>query len=186
MGKGDQYTWGTEPDERLLPFPCDAVLDRFDEAYYRGVSIDAEPGVVFRWLCQMRVAPYSYDWIDNFGRRSPRTLTPGLDQLAVGQTVMTLFELVDFERDRHVTIRTRRDSAVFAPFGDAAISYLIVRKANGEFRLLVKLLVRYPRGPLGWFLRCALPTGDLIMMRRQLLNFKALAEGMASDRRGNR
>jgi hypothetical protein len=31
-------------------------------------------------------------------------------------------------------------------------------------------------GAAGWIERLALPWGDLIMMRRQLLNFKALAE----------
>jgi hypothetical protein len=36
--------------------------------------------------------------------------------------------------------------------------------------------VKYPRGPIGWIERLALPWGDLIMMRRQLLNFKGLAE----------
>ena len=73
--------WGTTLEERAMAFPCERYLERFDAAYYRGVTVQARPGVVFRWLCQMRVAPYSYDWIDNLGRRSPRRLIPGLEKL---------------------------------------------------------------------------------------------------------
>jgi len=163
-------TWGTTEEERSLPFPCDRHLERSAAAYYRGVTIDAPPSIVFRWLCQMRVAPYSYDWIDNLGRRSPRTLTPGLDELVIGQKIM-IGELVEFERNQHLTILSR--SGIL---GDSADTYLIVPRDSSDCRLLVKLLVRYPKGPLGWLLRLFLPWGDLIMMRRQLLNFKALAE----------
>jgi hypothetical protein len=73
---------------RAIPFPCDRYLDHPDGVYFRGVTIRASAHAVFRWLCQMRVAPYSYDWIDNGGRRSPRNLTPGMDALAIGQSVM--------------------------------------------------------------------------------------------------
>ena len=75
---------------------------------------------MFRWLCQLRVAPYSYDWLDNFGRRSPRTLTPGLDALEVGQRVMTIFELLEFDADSHLTIRTRS-----ARFGVVVVTYRV-------------------------------------------------------------
>src|ERR1043165_6990385 len=85
------YTWGTTAAERALPFPCDRWVTQADEPLFRGVDVDAPAPVLFRWLCQLRVAPYSYDWIDNFGRRSPRELVPGLDALAVGQPVMTFF-----------------------------------------------------------------------------------------------
>ena len=77
---------------------------------YRAVSVDASPDVVFRWLCQLRVAPYSHDWIDNWGRRSPPQLTPGLERLSGGQVFMGIFELVDFVPDRHVTLRIHRAS----------------------------------------------------------------------------
>ena len=172
-------TWGTTPDERQMDFPCDRFLQQADAAYYRGISIRAQPEVIFRWLCQIRVAPYSYDWIDNRGRQSPRVLTPGLDELAIGQQVMGGSELIDFERDRHLTIRTIQGSFGWRILGDNLVSYLIVPEDSDGCRLLVKLVVKFPSGPLGWFWRVFLPWGDLVMMRKQLLNFKQLSEQMS-------
>jgi len=51
---------------------------------------------MFRWLCQWKVAPNSYDLVDNFGCRSPKELPPGVERLARGQRVMTIFEIADF------------------------------------------------------------------------------------------
>ena len=90
--------WGTEPRERSLAFPCDDLISQPDATLYRGVTIQNSPEIVFRWLCQMRAAPYSYDWIDNFGKQSPRKLSPGLESLAIGQDVMSIFNLVGFEQ----------------------------------------------------------------------------------------
>src|SRR6266849_9704744 len=104
--------WGSTAAERARPFPCDGLVAEPAEALFRAVDVAAPPAVVFRWLCQLRVAPYSYDWIDNFGRRSPRQLIPGLDDLAVGQRVMMLFEIVEFERDRHLTLRTTPEGSL--------------------------------------------------------------------------
>jgi hypothetical protein len=169
-------TWGTEPSERILDFPCDRFLERFDDAYYRGITIHARREIVFRWLCQMRVAPYSYDWIDNLGRRSPRRWTPGLEELEIGQTVMTIFELVDYVHNAHLTIRTKKEMPRSGIFGEVVVSYVIIRRRKGVCRLLVKLLVQYPAGLSGLVMRLILPWGDLIMMRRQLINFKKLSE----------
>jgi hypothetical protein len=170
------YTWGTEEAERRLPFPCDHYLERADAAYFRGITVRTAPAVLFRWLCQMRVAPYSYDWIDNGGRRSPRTLTPGLEDLAVGQSVMRIFTLVDFAKVRHLTLRIKHGTGAFSLFGDLALTYLIVPASPERCRLLVKIVARYPRGFRGALMRWGLPWGDLVMMRRQLLNLKAFAE----------
>jgi hypothetical protein len=140
------------------------------------MTVRTTPERLFRWLCQMRVAPYSYDWIDNGGRRSPRTLSPGVEHLAIGQSMMRIFTLVDFAKDRHVTLRIKHGTGAFSLFGDLALTYLVVPESPDRCRLLVKVVVRYPRSIKGAIMRRVLPWGDLVMMRRQLLNFKALAE----------
>jgi len=165
--------WGIKPDETGLDFPCDRLDAPFDTAYYRAITILSPPDLIFRWLCQMRVAPYSYDWIDNFGRQSPQKLIPGLDKLEIGQDVMMIFEIEDFEPGHSVTIRLKRKLRFVA---DAVISYMIVPSESGDCRLLVKILMDYPRWMAGFFMRIFFPWGDLIMMRRQLMNFKKLAE----------
>ena len=173
-------SWGTSPEERRLSYPCDKLIPHPDVSLYRGVTIEASPQTVFRWLCQMRVAPYSYDWIDNGGRESPPALTPGLEHLAMGQDVMQIFQLADFIPDQHLTIRIKASSRAQRLFGDLAVSYFIVPKGASSCRLLVKLVLQHPPGVWGKLMRSFLPWGDLIMMRRQLLNFKKLAEGRIS------
>lgn len=165
--------WGIEHDEAYLDFPCDRLNGVFGSAYFRAVTIASSPEIIFRWLCQMRVAPYSYDWIDNFGRQSPQKLIPGLDKLETGQDMMMIFEIEEFEPNRSVTIRLKRKLRFAC---DAAISYMIVPLKSGGCRLIVKLLVNYPRWVVGFLMRIIFPWGDLIMMRRQLMNFKRLAE----------
>ena len=170
------YTWGTEEVERRLPFPCDSYVPEPDATYFRAVTVRATAARLYRWLCQLRAAPYSYYWIDNWGRRSPRTLTPGLEHLAIGQSMMRAFTVVDFARDRHVTLRVKHATSACSLFGDVAVTYLILPEAPERCRLVVKVVVRYAGGLAGFAMRHLLPWGDLVMMRRQLLNLKALAE----------
>ncbi len=172
----DVRHWGTTEAERRAIYPADRYLENPDDVVYRAVDVDAPADVTFRWLCQLRVAPYSYDWLDNFGRQSPRALTPGLEDLVVGQRVMGIFDLVDFVPGRHITLRSR-----IAPFGVCVVTYSAVPVDVRRSRIVVKLLMRYPflLRPLG---RWAMPFGDWVMMRRQLLNLKALAEETARRR----
>ena len=151
-------------------FPCDKYVERFDAVVFRGVTVNAPASIVFRWLLQLRIAPYSYDWIDNRGRKSPRQLVRGMEGLAVGQKMMG-FTVIGYEADKHITLKG------FSPiFGRIVGSYLLLPKISNACRLLVKGYVEYPGGLTGSIMRLFLPLGDLIMMRRQLLNIKALLE----------
>ncbi len=178
-------TWGTSPAERELDFECDRALTRPNGFYWRGLTIEADPGLIYSWLCQMRLAPYSYDWIDNFGRRSPQQRSPGLDRLALGQRMMYIFKVVHFRPGEELTLATGQSGLARFLTGAGAITYRILPLAEqpDAFRLVGKLAMTYPRGPVGWFSRVVLPWGDLVMMRRQLLNFKRLAERDQQNKR---
>jgi hypothetical protein len=162
--------WGSTVEERRGQFPCDALVTQPYAVLFRALDVEAPVAVVFRWLCQLRVAPYSYDWIDNLGRRSPRRLTPGLDELEVGQRFM-IFRLAQFEPGCSITLTT--DHVVF---GRIAITYRVTPRGAETSRLVVKLVVASRPGPVGWLMARILPAGDLVMMRRQLLNLRTLAE----------
>jgi hypothetical protein len=173
------HIWGATRDERELRFACDRFVPRPDDAFYRALTVNAPAGQLFRWLCQLRVAPYSYDWLDNFGRQSPQTLTAGLERLRTGQRIMTVFRLVAFEPGRHITAALDFGSPLIA---ELAVTYLIIPEADGRCRLLVKVVVAYPRNPIGMTMRTLLPAGDLVMMRRQLFTLRNLAERDAAGR----
>jgi hypothetical protein len=135
--------------------------------------VRAPAELVWRWLCQIAVAPYSYDLIDNLGRRSPQVLTPGADELELGQTMAFVFRLVSFDAPHQWTaITTPRGQWLFGRIG---LTYAAEPDAVGS-RIVCRLAAE-PGGPLGRMRMHALAWGDLVMMRRQLLNLKALAEG---------
>jgi hypothetical protein len=171
--------WGSTADERARAYPCDRHFDASGGAtsvLFRAVDVDAPPAALFAWLCQLRAAPYSYDLLDNGGRTSPRTRDPANEALTVGQRVMRIFRLVEFERDRHLTLIIDGTGL----FGDVAVTYAVVSRDDGGSRLVVKLLSRHRR----WSpMRAILPLGDLVMMRKQLLTLKALAEKEAATAR---
>jgi hypothetical protein len=167
------WDWNATPEERAAHFPSDDYLTIATRRLTRAVTIEAPAPAVFRWLCQLKVAPYSYDWIDNLGGRSPRQLTPGVDQLAVGQPFL-VFRLVEFQEGLSLTgvVQPRFERL----YGSLAVSYAIMPRRDGTCRLIVRLNASATTS-LQRVRRALLASGDLIMMRKQLLTLKKLAEG---------
>jgi hypothetical protein len=165
--------WGVTDAEAAATYGCDELRPDAPGRWLRGVDVAAPADVAFRWLCQLRAAPYSYDLVDNLGRRSPRTLTPGLDELAVGQRVATVFRLHSFVPGRELTLVLPPGPAARAS-GDMVVSYAALPGARtGTSRLVAVLRVQ----PLPRPVEAALCWGDLVMMRRQLQNLAGLAAG---------
>lgn len=169
--------WHVTASEVVAEYPCDRLADGVaTRPLTRGIDIDAPVAVTFRWLCQLRAAPYSYDWIDNRGRQSPRTLTPGLDRLAPGQS-FGIGLLVRSASNRHITLRAT--PAAERLFGLVAMTYQVCARSSCGSRLVVRLVVHEPTR---WWQRVrfdVLAWCDLVMMRKQLITLRSLAERRA-------
>ena len=161
--------WGVTDAEVTRRYPCDDLVRTPVLEAWRGVTVRAEPEEVWRWVAQIRLAPYSYDWIDNLGRRSPQHLHP-LPEPMPGEHFTTALggrrfgEIVAVLPGEQLTGRIM----------GAVMSYVLVRE-DPVTRLLLKIVMAQGRlvAPL-------LAVGDLVMARRQLLNLGRLAEQTSS------
>ncbi|MFD0204840.1 MULTISPECIES: polyketide cyclase [Saccharothrix] len=156
--------WGVSDDETARTYPCDQFVTSPTLEAWRGVRVEAPAEAVWPWVAQVRIAPYAYDWIDNLGRRSPRELV-GLAEPRVGERFTTaggreLGRIVSIDPGKQLT------GTIMGAF----MSYVLVPQDHGT-RLLLKVVMRSSR-----WVALGLSVGDLVMARRQLLNFKRLAE----------
>ena len=155
--------WGVTDEETRRRFPCDDLVDDPTLEVWRGVDVAAPAEAVWPWVTQLRVAPYSYDWVDNLGRRSPPRLVD-LPEPRVGDRFTSVGgraqgRIVSLDPPRQLT----------ATILGAYLSYVLVPEGPVT-RLLLKVVMQSTRFGV------ALSVGDLVMARRQLLNLKRLAE----------
>lgn len=156
--------WGVTADEVARRYPCDDLVLAPVWQAWRGVTVQARSEKLWRWVGQIRLAPYSYDWIDNLGQRSPKELrhlpepAPGQHFSRVGGHPVG--RILAVEPGVHLTghIMGAVMSYVLAPAGDSTRLLLKIASAGNAVT-----------APL-------LSVGDLVMSRRQLLTLKRLAE----------
>ena len=157
--------WGVTPIETARHYPCDEIVPEPALEMWRGVTARARPEQVWPWVAQIRVAPYSYDWIDNLGRRSPPRLAE-LPEPVAGEHFTTAFGGRPAGRILAVTAGEDLTAKIMG----AVLSYVLVPDGPST-RLLLKVVMEGRR-----LLAPLLSVGDLVMARRQLLNLARLAE----------
>jgi len=149
--------WGVSEHEVVRSYPCDGFVSSPRLQAWRGVSVQAPAEVVWPWVAQVRLAPYSYDWIDNRGRRSPRELA-GLPEPRAGDRFTTaggqaLGRIVPVDPGKQLT------GTIMGAF----MSYVLVPREDEMTRLLLKVVMQTTR-----WAAVGLSVGDLIMARRRL------------------
>lgn len=164
--------WGVTRAEVGLRYPCDELVSKPALQAWRAVTVQAPPERVWPWVAQLRLGPYSYDWIDNLGRRSPQTLR-GLPEPVVGEPFMSVIGGRPLGRILAVEPGVQITGVIMG----AVMSYVLSPVEEGlKTRLVLKIVTSRGRlyAPL-------VSVGDLIMSRRQLLNLAALAESTAAS-----
>lgn len=172
---GLPFTWGATDDETRRPYPADDEVSGTPVLMTRAIDVAAPTEITWRWLCQLSEAPYSYDWLDNLGRRSPRTLTPGAEHVELGQAMATVLRVTSVDAPHQWTgVTTPRGQRLAGGF---AMTYA-AEPAGPHSRIVVRIaaasssrLTRLRAEALAW--------GDLVMIGKQLRTLKELAESQA-------
>lgn len=156
--------WGVTDEDATRHYPCDDVVPSPVLQAWRAVTVQTSPERLWPWVTQIRLAPYSYDWIDNLGRRSPAELRTLPEPVAGDRFTMAGGRQIG--RILSVTPNEQLTGRITG----AVMSYVLVPTGD-ETRLLLKVVTASGR-----WIAPLVSIGDLVMARCQLLNFKHLAE----------
>lgn len=168
--------WGATEEELRRPMPGDELIPHPMMVATRAVSIDASPEEVWPWLVQMggytRAGWYSYDRFDNAGVPSADRIVPELQDLRVGDVMLTApddgFVVRAIDPGRSLVLEIDRA-------GSRITSVPMVSEASGGGARLVFRVRAYFR-PRHRLFGAAFDLGDFVFMRKQLLGIKERAE----------
>ena len=174
-----QRRWGASDEEVRGAMPGDDLLRPGAPSTTRAITIDAGPRDVFPWLLQIgygRGGWYSYDWIDNDGRRSVDRIVPSLQNLAVGDRIQMIPgsgpSVREIEPDHHILSGGEADTWCLLveprPKGEA------VSSADGD-RIGRRASARSSGLSIS-------DPGAFVMERKMLRTIRDLAEGHRVDR----
>ncbi len=187
--------WGATDAEVMRPFPGADVVPDATRSATMAVTIDAPPSRVWPWLVQMGVDRggwYSWDRLDNFGRRSSESIHPEWQAIAVGDRFVARtdggewWDVAALEPERFLCLRMTLD-LLGRPFDahgrrpsfytDSTWGFQLEPLAEDRTRLVVSgywsfrphwlqpLLSLFVLEPSHW-----------VMQTRQFYNLKRLAE----------
>jgi hypothetical protein len=168
-------SWGASPEEIAGAVVGDDLCPRAGVSATRCITIAAPPQDVFPWIRQMgfgRAGWYSYDWLDNLGRRSARKIHPEWQDVESGALVpagpMSFVASIVEEPHSFVLSTSTRGVGKKLMF---TLAYELRPHPEGT-RLVTRMRARvdFPGGRL--IERLLLSPGDGIMVRKQLLTLR--------------
>jgi hypothetical protein len=172
------------PDEKMRHLPGDDLIADPLQSLTHAITVRCAPEQVWPWLAQMgagRAGWYSYDAIDNGGKRSAERVIPELQTIEVGYLLPWLpgategFILLACEPGHALVL------GALAPDGSPIVTWAFVLEAqtDGTTRLIVRArgsrAYRF-QGLPEWVTRRVVPAGHFVMERRQLLGIARRAE----------
>lgn len=175
--------WGATNDELARTMPGDEIVTHPVFNATRAVTVNAQPEDIWPWIVQIgfyRGGWYTYDLLDNPGRRSAERIVLELQHIAVG-------DLIPMGPGKSIGIWVKQ----FVPkqwmvwWGKKAEqtswTWVLDPMPEGTTRLITRV-----RAPLSWrepasaAMLVMLELADFPMMRKCLLGIKRRAEALAS------
>ena len=166
--------WGSTNAEIDSAVVGDDLCPNAHVSATRSITLAAPPDEVFPWIRQMgfgRAGWYSYDWIDNLGRKSATSIHDEWQQVRSGDLIPAgpiSFVAAIVEPPRAFVLQITSGNPV-RPWLQFTLAYEL-RAVGDSTRLITRMRshISVPGGSL--FERLVLAPGDGLMVRRQLLN----------------
>jgi hypothetical protein len=165
--------WGATPEEIHSSVVGDDLCFDATLVATRSITIGAKPQEIFPWIRQMgfgRAGWYSYDWLDNLGRKSATTIHDEWQTVEAGDKVPSgpiSFTAAIVDAPHHFVLEIKSLSKK-SPKLHFTLAYELRDDPLGT-RLVTRMRSHcsFPFGFL--FEKLILGPGDGLMLRRQLL-----------------
>jgi hypothetical protein len=147
----------------------------------RCIEVNADASDVFVWLKQFRVAPYSYDFIDNRGRKSPGYIIENLPPLKLNSHFLLSFHIFGFEENSFIVGRFCQpiNPPMNLYMKDMFIEYRIAEQGTKtKLWCKIKGFINTDISSKGFFFIFSVM--DKIMITRQMRKIKKLSELLKS------
>jgi len=169
-------SWGATAEEINSTVVGDDLCSDATVVATRSITIGAAPQEVFPWIRQMgfgRAGWYSYDWLDNLGRKSATTIHDEWQSVEAGDKIPSgpiSFTAAIVDAPRHFVLEIKSPDKK-SPKMHFTLAYELRDDPQGT-RLVTRMRsrVNLPLGSL--FEKLILGPGDGIMLRRQLLTIQ--------------
>ena len=175
-----QLHWGATQEEIERALPGDDMAPDPSFNATRGVTIHACAENIYPWILQMgmnRAGWYSYDVLDNLGRKSAETILPEYQSHQIGDLIPMSPDgkygiwVKNFQKNQWMLWWDKK--------GDTTWVWVIVPEGPNCCRLLTRVRMKYRWLSFTAPLNLLIEFCDLPMMRKCMLGIKRRAEGLS-------
>ena len=172
-----QLRWGATDAEVKRSMPGDEIVDKPSFNATRAVTIHAPAQKIYPWIVQMGVSRagwYSYDLLDNLGRRSAESIIPEHQNMQAGDLVPIS---PDGKQGMWVKyLRKNKWVLWWDKKGDTTWVWEIHPEGEGNMRLITRVRVKYRFFSSAVLFNLLIEFFDILMMRKSMLGIKRRAE----------